>query len=790
MATLRQIQSPGVQINEIDISTTANTPNGTSIFMAGFAAQGPASEIINITTNQDFANIFGTPTNAAERYLYYSVQQVFSSGTNAQVSVYRLPYGTGLGNGYNSNVYTALVYPVIAASLGTTALSTLALQASAINTALAAPAASAQALSTASTYFFAQPTLIELSQSDYNSLKQNGVSWSTVGAYNGSGLSAINALSSLNLPGIGMVVINEAQTTINEKFEGLYVNLADNTNLNPNTNFTAANNLYSIAQDNGLGAAATYTTVPATRYAGSFQLSSVYTDNSGSISQVIENIPQYDISVFGNGGFNDLGILSVFKVRTSPFGTNPYQLTYNLAEGYATSFYSNRTIQDVNGGAPQNDFVQNVVNNKSANISVLVNPNISNNTAWLDANGNAVKSVRIITQSIYSATSSLSGGATGYFAADNLYPLGVYSPSLNTTTNKVIGNVTGKLQTALNLAANADVYNIDVVADAGLSTIAAYSPSAISNTGTYDDTLFNTAISNSISGLTVSNGTYQPDPVVQYWSGITNQFIQLAGSIRKDCIFISDPLRGIFVQGTNFKTLNNKSLNFSSNIYWPLNNLYTPINTSYAAAYANWVSIIDQFTNNPVWMPFSAYAAAAYTNNDAVAYPWGAPAGLTRGAITGVTDIAINPQQSQRDLLYKASINPVVNFPNEGVSIYGQKTLLAVPSAFDRINVRRLFLFLEKSVLNTSKYFVFEPNTTFTQNRLVSTIKPVFELAKNTQGIYDYLIVCNSTNNTPSVVDDNSLVVDIYIKPVRTAEFILINFYCTKTSQDFNELLQ
>ena len=116
--------------------------------------------------------------------------------------------------------------------------------------------------------------------------------------------------------------------------------------------------------------------------------------------------------------------------------------------------------------------------------------------------------------------------------------------------------------------------------------------------------------------------------------------------------------------------------------------------------------------------------------------------------------------------------------------------MLKAPSAFDRINVRRLFLFLEKSVLNTSKLFVFEPNTTFTRSRLVNTITPVFELAKNTQGLYDYKIICNDTNNTPDTIDQNELVVDIYIKPVRTAEFILVNFYCTKTSQDFNELLQ
>jgi phage tail sheath protein FI len=116
--------------------------------------------------------------------------------------------------------------------------------------------------------------------------------------------------------------------------------------------------------------------------------------------------------------------------------------------------------------------------------------------------------------------------------------------------------------------------------------------------------------------------------------------------------------------------------------------------------------------------------------------------------------------------------------------------LLKTPSAFDRINVRRLFLYLEKATNKTCRYFVFEPNTTFTRNRLVNTISPIFQLAKNTQGCYDYLIVCNETNNKPDTIDDNTLVVDIYIKPVRTAEFILVNFYATKTSQSFNELLQ
>jgi phage tail sheath protein FI len=139
--------------------------------------------------------------------------------------------------------------------------------------------------------------------------------------------------------------------------------------------------------------------------------------------------------------------------------------------------------------------------------------------------------------------------------------------------------------------------------------------------------------------------------------------------------------------------------------------------------------------------------------------------------------------------LYTISINPIVNFSGDGYVVFGQKTLQAKPSAFDRINVRRLFVTLERAVQNAVKYFVFEPNTEFTRTRLKNTIVPIFELAKNTEGLYDYLIVCDERNNTPDVIDRNELAVDVYIKPVRAAEFILVNFIATRTSQNFQELI-
>jgi len=134
-------------------------------------------------------------------------------------------------------------------------------------------------------------------------------------------------------------------------------------------------------------------------------------------------------------------------------------------------------------------------------------------------------------------------------------------------------------------------------------------------------------------------------------------------------------------------------------------------------------------------------------------------------------------------------MNPVAFFPAEGFVVYGQKTLQRQPSAFDRINVRRLFINLETLVRNTVKSFIFEPNTLFTRTQVINTITPFFENAKNTAGVYDYLIICDEKNNTPSVIDDNTMVVDIYLKPTRTAEYILVNFFATKTSQDFNEII-
>ena len=381
-----------------------------------------------------------------------------------------------------------------------------------------------------------------------------------------------------------------------------------------------------------------------------------------------------------------------------------------------------------------------------------------------------------------------------------MYPHGVYRKQA--AEAKETGNIPAKLDRVFELADNFDLFPIDITCEAGLGTV--YVGSKNGTQGYFDDEEFFNIGDHTVSSTGLSgNGLYQTKVIdnrseIEFLTGydtIFDTFKSFSQFARKDNIFIADPLRYIFVQGRNSKTLTSKQresgVNFSQHIYWPLRHMMTggTKNSSYCTTYANWGFTNDKALNRGVWVPMSGFAAAAMANTDSNFYPWVAPAGFTRGLLTGVQDIAFYPKQKERDQLYKIGLNPIANFPNEGFAIFGQKTMQAKPSAFDRINVRRLFLYLQKAVQNTIKYFVFEPNTLFTRTQVLNVLRPIFEEVKNTQGMYDYLIVCDERNNSPDVIDRNELVVDIYIKPTRAAEFILVNFYATRTGQDFSELV-
>ena len=760
----RIINSPGVQITETDLSTLQQFGGGTNVFVAGFASQGPTDEVLQITTVSELEQVFGIPQTPAERYFYHSSKEILNSPANLLVT--RLPYGSGSGEGF-AEQYSALFYPVASATKGFT---------------------------------IGAPIVKSLTQTQYDDLVQNNFTWSSITSGNtssttitiaNSSVTATTTTSAATLTAIravdptpetfnisysgsavtftfdivlssttfgsgqasydgtnvnaGIIILNSAQTTINEKFEGYYVSVTDNTNFGADSDFTAVNTFLSLS-----GSEQLYN-VSQSRLG--FALSATKEQiGSSSVSETIEFIPTYN---FNDEYYKDSVIVSVFKVRNSIY--EPQTLVYSLAEAFIGSFDSQKKTVAQGGGTPRSFFIEDLVNNGSANVKVLVNPVVSKQTNWTSLSSiNPDKSVTV------SDTNRA------------IYPVGSYVPTYTITSNKEIGGTVNKVQRALTLVETAETVLIDVVADAGLSTIHAMTPA-----GSFKE-------ETTVSDSTLSDAS---SDFVGRWRGMFNTFNSFVQNTRKDCVYISDPLRPIFVKGENTKTLSLRNKTFSENVYKPLRNHFQSINTNYAAAYANWVKTYDAFIDKAVWIPSSGFVAAVYARTDAATQPWFAPAGFNRGTINNIVDIAINPNQKQRDFLYTIALNPIALFSGDGFVVFGQKTLQNKPSAFDRVNVRRLFLTLERAVQRTLKYFVFEPNTEFTRTRLVNTISPVFELARNTQGLYDYLIVCDSRNNPPDLIDRNELAVDIYIKPVRAAEFILVNFIATRTGQDFAELI-
>jgi len=213
----------------------------------------------------------------------------------------------------------------------------------------------------------------------------------------------------------------------------------------------------------------------------------------------------------------------------------------------------------------------------------------------------------------------------------------------------------------------------------------------------------------------------------------------------------------------------------------------TTLDNNYTAAYWPWLKVRNPDGNIPQWVPPSVIVPGALAFNDAIAAPWYAPAGLNRGALTSVENTYITLKQKQRDTLYEARINPIANFPNDGICIWGQKTLQARPSALDRVNVRRLLITVKKFIASSTKFLVFEQNTAATRNSFLSIVNPYLEQVKSNQGLSAFRVVMDSTNNTPETIDQNILYGQLFLQPTRTAEFIILDFNIQATGASFPE---
>ena len=257
------------------------------------------------------------------------------------------------------------------------------------------------------------------------------------------------------------------------------------------------------------------------------------------------------------------------------------------------------------------------------------------------------------------------------------------------------------------------------------------------------------------------------------------QTVQSIANTRKDTVgFISAPVN-IWQNTSNTTKLTNVLAKFNDS---------TATRDSYSVFDSTPLYVYNKYQDNYVWIPACGHMAGLCANTDNVADAWFSPAGYNRGNLKNVTKLAFNPDQVSRDSLYQASVNPIVSFPGQGTILFGDKTAQSKPSAFDRINVRRLFIVLEKAIATAAKYQLFELNDQFTQAMFRNMTEPFLRDIVGRRGITDFLVVCDSSNNTPEVVDTNRFVADIYIKPARSINFITLNFIATRTGVSFSEV--
>jgi phage tail sheath protein FI len=256
---------------------------------------------------------------------------------------------------------------------------------------------------------------------------------------------------------------------------------------------------------------------------------------------------------------------------------------------------------------------------------------------------------------------------------------------------------------------------------------------------------------------------------------VVNDLAGIAGVTRKDCIVVTSPDRAAVVNNsTPVASSVTTAAGFNSSSYIVVDN--------------NYLKVYDKFNDQYIFIPAASTTAGVMAATDANAAPWFSPAGQRRGQYFGVTALSYSPTKAERDTLYKAGLNPVANIPGQGILLFGDKTFLNRPSAFDRVNVRRLFLVMERAIASAARNVMFEFNDEFTRAEFTNIVEPFLREIQGRRGITDFKVVCDSTNNGPSVVDRNEFIANIFVKPARSINYVTLNFVAVRTGVDFEEV--
>jgi hypothetical protein len=718
--------SPGVLVREVDLTVgRADNVLDNIGAIAGPFAIGPIEQAIDITTEQDLINVFGRPISTDAQYEYWmSASSYLSYG--GVLKVVRVD-----GSSLNT------------ANAGVGIASTTSLKIKNYEN-------YNSSYSTATNFTFAAKTPgswangLKVCVIDDLADQRIGVSTtnlSTLGAVVGYGVTA--AITNAVLPGAG------STSTFNGYLKGIITGVS--------TDATNGNSIIDVKILSRVSAAGTETSITYAQGNGvaSFEATDSLTFvnnsgiNTGSSASAVTIVDWYDQQTLGltnsvifwksiapkpisnnyaaqRNGKNDALHVVVIDDKGSITGVQG-----NILEKHLSLSKAADAVSSVN--SPQKIWYKNYLADFSNNIYAGYNPSLANDSVW----------------GTVPVPTGFSASYTKYTTGE-----GLWGQNAQNITYSAIGNVSYTLGGGVDYSANGGM----------TATLGSLSTA-------YD--LFANKDEIQVDFLINGPGLSEESES----QAKANKLISIAEG-RKDCIAVVSPHRANVVDLTNTTTQTTNVIRFFSALS---SSSYTVFDSGYKYTY-------DRFNNLFRYIPCNADIAGLMMRTNINSFPWYSPAGQQRGVLNNAIKLAYNPSKPQRDLLYTSRVNAIISQPGIGIYLFGDKTALAYASAFDRINVRRLFLTVEQALERASQAQLFELNDQVTRSNFVNIVEPYLRDVQAKRGLFDFLVVCDETNNTPDVIDNNEFRADIFLKPTKSINYVTLTFVATRTGISFEEV--